>query len=158
MAPKAGLARVSTVRGRGSGTGTSSATRPGRGVRTTTRSARKTASTIEWVTKTMVFRGRDGPRHRVSVHRDPARRRRAEAGDDPEERRLAAARRPDQRDELAAVDPERDGPERLDGARRRAVRHPDPVEDDQRLGGSIFVRNSLVKTSSQPTLRGMSGM
>src|SRR5437773_8677466 len=55
-APKSPLARDATVRGRGRLTGTMLATRPGRGVSTTTRSARKTASGIEWVTKTIVLR------------------------------------------------------------------------------------------------------
>ena len=46
----------------------------------------------------------------------------------------------------------------LDRAGLGPVRHADSVDDDQRLGGSIFVRYSTVKTSSQPTLRGMLGM
>ena len=46
--------RVAQVRGRGRSTGTSAMTRPGRADRTTTRSARKTASGMLWVTMTMV--------------------------------------------------------------------------------------------------------
>jgi hypothetical protein len=100
----------------------------------------------------------DRPGHGPPVHEHAAAGRGPEPGDDPQERRLAAAGRADQGDELAPADPERDVAERLDRARLGPVGHADPVEDDQRFGGSIFVRKSLVKTSSQPTLRGMPGM
>ena len=45
-----GDAIMARVRGRGNETVSSNATRPGRGVRTITRSARKTASSTSWVT------------------------------------------------------------------------------------------------------------
>ena len=54
--PKASEARNSTVRGRGRSTLRSAAMRPGRGDMTTTRSDRKTASGIEWVTNSTVLR------------------------------------------------------------------------------------------------------
>ena len=47
---------ISSERGRGNGTLWMLATRPGRGLITTTRSARKIASSIEWVMRTMVVR------------------------------------------------------------------------------------------------------
>jgi transcriptional regulator with GAF, ATPase, and Fis domain len=83
---------------------------------------------------------------------------RAQPGDDPQQRRLAAAGGTDHGHQLAAADLEGDVAQRLDRAGGGPVRHADAVEDDQRFGGSTFVRKSLVKTSSQPTLRGMSGM
>ena len=49
-----GSSRVSTVRGEGRSMSTVPAIRPGRGLITTTRVERKTASEIEWVTKTTV--------------------------------------------------------------------------------------------------------
>ena len=45
---------ISSERGRGNGTSWMLATRPGRGLITTTRSARKIASSIEWVISTIV--------------------------------------------------------------------------------------------------------
>ena len=45
---------ISSERGRGNGTSWMLATRPGRGLITTTRSERKMASSIEWVISTMV--------------------------------------------------------------------------------------------------------
>ena len=56
-----GSAVTTTGRGRGRSTSTTRATRPGRGVMTTTRSARATASATLWVTKTTV-RGRSSQR------------------------------------------------------------------------------------------------
>ena len=55
VAWNSGLRSTSGVRGRGSTTGTRSRTRPGRGVMTATRSARNTASAIEWVTSRVVI-------------------------------------------------------------------------------------------------------
>ena len=75
--PNASEARSSTVRGRGRSTNRSAAMRPGRGVITTTRSARNTASGIEWVTNTMVLRasrGSGGPRPRCAAARGSSRR------------------------------------------------------------------------------------
>ena len=63
---------------------------------------------------------------------DPPGRRGAQAGDDAEQCGLAATRRADERQELAALDRERNLAERFDRAGRRRVRHADPVEDDQR--------------------------
>src|SRR5690242_4899304 len=54
-APNSDESRMARRRGRGRSMVTISSTRPGLGVMTTTRSLRKTASGIEWVTKTIVF-------------------------------------------------------------------------------------------------------
>ena len=77
---------------------------------------------------------------------------------DLEGKTLAAPPGDAQRQHFAAADTEGDVAQRLDRAGLGPVGHADPVEDDHFLGGSTFVRKSLVKTSSQPTLRGMSGM
>ena len=50
----AAASRSAMVRGRGRSTGMSATTRPGRGDRTTTRSATRIASAMLWVTRTMV--------------------------------------------------------------------------------------------------------
>ena len=95
---------------------------------------------------------------RAPVHGDATGRGRPQSRDDPQQRRLAAAGGADQGDQLTAIDRHADVAERLDHAGLGTIRHADAVERDQGLGGSIFVRSSLVKTSSHPTLRGMSGM
>ena len=59
---------MSTVRGRGSSMSKIRASRPGRGVITTTRSARKIASPMLCVTKTIVLRVSDHRAHQQEVH------------------------------------------------------------------------------------------
>ena len=69
-------------------------------------------------------------RDRSSVERDRAAIRREQAGGDPQERRLAAAVRPDEGDDLAALDVERQPVERDrrgGAAGRRAERDPHVV-------------------------------
>src|SRR5262249_31408147 len=54
--PNASVVITSRLRGRGKSTLSTSAMRPGRGVITSTRSARNTASEVEWVTNSTVLR------------------------------------------------------------------------------------------------------
>ena len=102
--------------------------------------------------------GGNRSRHHAAVHLDGAVGRPTQPGHDAQERGLAATRRAHQRQQLAAADAEADVAQRLDRAGLGLVGHADPVEHDHFFGGSTFVRKSLVKTSSQPTLRGMSGI
>src|SRR5262249_50447249 len=92
-------------------------------------------------------------------HRHRAPRGRPQARHDAQQGGLAAAARSDQGHELAAVDLERDGGERLDRAARRLIGHADPGEVDHSLGHSyfrlsIFVKISLVCQSLHPSFLG----
>ncbi len=121
----AGSSRSAIVRGRGNGTGMSATTRPGRGERTTTRSAIRTASGMLWVTITMVVAARS--QSRSSSRSKRSRRERIERAEGfvEEEDGGLERQRPGERDPLG-------GPARQLGGPRVGHGRVEADELDQR--------------------------